>query len=208
MAATTRTDAATIAGSPVSFTIMERLLAFDAAARTWATTHHAAWLDFAMAALSLAGRAGLVWLVIAATVAIRRPRTLPLVWQVVLVVLLAYVTVDLVLKPSIARARPFETVLDARVVGSRPTTYSFPSGHAASAIAGAFVTTLMAPRARALLWALAVLIAASRIYVGVHYPLDVVAGACVGWGVAVLVTGGRACYSQGSLEAAERTVAR
>ena len=32
------------------------------------------------------------------------------------------------------------------------------------------MTTLMAPRARALLWALAVLIAASRIYVGVHYP--------------------------------------
>jgi hypothetical protein len=123
----------------------------------WATTHHAAWLDFVMAGLSLAGRAGLVWLVIAATVAIRRPRMLPLFWQVVLVVLLAYFTVDLVLKPAIARARPFETVLDARVVGSRPATYSFPSGHAASAIAGAFVTTLMAPRARALLWALAVL---------------------------------------------------
>jgi undecaprenyl-diphosphatase len=187
---------------------MERLLALDAAARAWATTHHAAWLDFVMAGLSLAGRAGLVWLVIAATVAIRRPRMLPLFWQVVLVVLLAYFTVDLVLKPAIARARPFETVLDARVVGSRPATYSFPSGHAASAIAGAFVTTLMAPRARALLWALAVLIAASRIYVGVHYPLDVFAGACVGCGLAVLVTGGRACYSQGSLEAADRTVAR
>jgi undecaprenyl-diphosphatase len=187
---------------------MEGLLALDAAARAWATTHHAAGLDFVMAGLSLAGQAGLVWLVMAATVALRRPRTLPLLWQVALVILLAYVAVDLVLKPAIAPARPFETTLDARIVGRRPTTYSFPSGHAASAVAGAFVTTLMAPRARAFLWALAVLIAASRIYVGVHYPLDVVAGACVGWGVAVLVTGGRACYSQGSLEAAERSVAR
>jgi undecaprenyl-diphosphatase len=161
-----------------------------------------------MGGLSLAGQAGLVWLVIAAAIAVRRPRTLLLFWQVVLVVLLAYVTVDLVLKPAIARTRPFETIRDARIVGNRPTTYSFPSGHAASAVAGAFVTTLMAPGTGAFLWALAGLIAVSRIYVGVHFPLDVVAGACVGWGVAVLVTGGRACYSQDSLEAAERSVAR
>lgn len=135
---------------------------------------------------------------------------LPLFWQVVLVVLLAYVTVDLVLKPAIARARPFETVLDARVVGSRPATYSFPSGHAASAIAGALVVDTRCgdehgerpqERTRARRHQ-------RRHDVGVHYPLDVFAGACVGCGVAALVTGGRACYSQGSLEAAERTVAR
>jgi undecaprenyl-diphosphatase len=187
---------------------MERVLALDAAARAWAATHHAGWLDAVMLALSLAGRAGLVWLVVAATIAIRRPSTLMLLWQTLLVIVLAYITVDLVLKPAIARARPFETLLETRVVGHRPVTYSFPSGHAASAVGGAFVTTLMARRARVLLWALALLIAVSRIYIGVHYPLDVVAGACVGWGVAVLVTGGRAWYSQGSLEAAERTVAR
>jgi undecaprenyl-diphosphatase len=151
-----------------------------------------------MAALSLAGRGGLVWLVIGAIAAIRRPSLRPLLWQVLLAVLLAHVTVDLVLKPAIARGRPFEAMLDARVVGARPMTYSFPSGHAASAVAGAFVTTLMLPRARILLWALAAIIALSRIYVGVHYPLDVVVGAGVGMAVAILVTGGRAWYIRGS----------
>ena len=46
--------------------MLERLLFLDAAARTWATTHHAPWADFLMAAFSLMGRGGLVWLVIGA----------------------------------------------------------------------------------------------------------------------------------------------
>jgi undecaprenyl-diphosphatase len=174
--------------------MLDQLLLLDAALRAWATTHHAPWADFVMAALSEVGRGGLVWLVIGATAALRRPRLRPLLWQVCLATLLALVAVDLVLKPLIARGRPFVTIHDARVVVARPPTYSFPSGHAASAVAGAFVTTLMLPRARTLLWTLAALIALSRIYVGVHYPLDVLFGALVGFAVGVLVTGGRAWY--------------
>jgi membrane-associated phospholipid phosphatase len=184
--------------------MIERLLVLDAAARTWATIHHAAWADFLMAALSLAGQRGLVWMVIGATAAIRRPRLGPLLWQLVLAIVLAHVTVDVVLKPALARSRPFDAILDARVVGARPTTYSFPSGHAAAAAAGAFVTSLMLPRAGALLWLLAALIAISRVYVGVHYPLDVIAGAALGAGVAVLVTGGRAWYIQASSAAQDQ----
>jgi undecaprenyl-diphosphatase len=41
------------------------------------------------------------------------------------------------------------------------------------------------------LWALALLIAASRVYLGVHYPLDIVAGFAIGLACAVFVTGGR-----------------
>ena len=174
--------------------MLERLLLLDAALRGWATTHHAPLADFLMAALSDIGRGGLFWLVIGATAAIRRPQLRPMLWQVCLAILLAHVTVDLVLKPLIARSRPFIAIHDARVVVARPLTYSFPSGHAASAVAGAFVTTLMLPRARALLWAVAALIAVSRIYVGVHYPLDVLCGALIGAAVGVLVTGGRAWY--------------
>jgi undecaprenyl-diphosphatase len=184
--------------------MLERVLVLDAAARTWATIHHAPWADFLMAGLSLAGRGGLVWLVIGATAAIRRPYLRPLLWQVILAILLAHVTVDLVLKPSMARARPFEAIVDARVVGVRPSTYSFPSGHAASAMAGAFVTTLMLPRARVVLWSLAALIAIARIYVGVHYPLDVAAGALIGLAVGVLVTGGRAWYIHSSSAAQDQ----
>ena len=146
--------------------MLERLLLLDAALRAWATTHHAPWADVLMAALSDVGRGGLIWLVIGATAAVRRPPLRPLLWQVCLAILLAHVTIDLALKPLIARSRPFVVIHDARVAVARPSTYSFPSGHAASAAAGAFVTTLMLPRVRALLWALAALIALSRIYVG------------------------------------------
>jgi undecaprenyl-diphosphatase len=187
--------------------VVEHLLLLDAAIRGWATTHHAPWADVLMAMLSLAGQGGIVWFVVGVLTALRRPQLTPLLWQLALAVLLTYGAVDLLLKPAIARARPFDTILGVRVVVLRPTTYSFPSGHAASAVAGAFVTSLMRPRARVALWTLAALVAVSRIYVGVHYPLDVLAGALVGVGVAALVTGGRAWYSQ-CPSAAQRSVAR
>jgi undecaprenyl-diphosphatase len=184
--------------------MLERLLLLDAAARAWATTHHAPWADVLMAALSSVGRGGAVWIAVGTAAALCRPRLRPLLWQLILAVLLAHVAVDLVLKPSIARSRPFQSVLDARVVGARPATYAFPSGHAASAVAGAFVTTIMLPRMRGVLWALAVLIALSRIYVGVHYPLDVVVGAALGLAIGVLVTGGRAWYIHASSAAQDQ----
>jgi undecaprenyl-diphosphatase len=84
--------------------------------------------------------------------------------------------------------------MDIRVVGARPVTYSFPSGHACSAFAGAWVLTLMWRRIAPLLWTLAALIAFSRVYIGVHYPLDVLAGALVGLAVGAIVTGGRRAY--------------
>src|SRR5919112_470089 len=184
--------------------MLERLLLLDAALRAWATTHHAPWADFLMAGLSDVGRGGLIWLVSGRAAAIRRPGLKPLLWQLCLAILLAHVTVDLVLKPLIPRGRSFAAVQDARVVVARPATYSFPSGHAASAVAGAFVTTLMLPRARALLWSLAALIAIARIYVGVHYPLDVAAGALIGLALGILVTGGRAWYIHDSSAAQDQ----
>jgi undecaprenyl-diphosphatase len=175
------------------------LLQADAALRLWLTTHHTAWADWVMASLSLAGQAGLIWIVIAVVLAIRRRALTPRIVQVVLAVLLCQLVVDGVLKPSFARARPFDAIENVRIVGLRPVTYSFPSGHAASSLAGAFVLTSMVERRRRwLLWALAVLVALSRVYNGVHYPLDITVGALIGVGAGVLVTGGRAWYSQGS----------
>jgi undecaprenyl-diphosphatase len=156
-----------------------------------------------MLSASALGQAGTVWLLLGAVATAERRSRAGLLWQMALAILIAYVLVDLVLKPGIARARPFDELLDVRVVGDvRPLTYSFPSGHACSAFAGAWVLTLMWRRAAPLIWGLAALIAFSRIYIGVHYPVDVVGGALLGLGVGVLVTGGRACYIGGSLPAA------
>jgi len=179
--------------------VLTSLLAADAAFRAWLTTVHTPWLDAIMLAASLVGQSGFVWVVIGAGATLARPSLAAKLWQLAIAVLVCYIAVDHVIKPLVGRARPFHAMAGVRVVGYHPVTYSFPSGHAASAFAGAYIVACMLPRARGWLWALAALIAVSRVYIGVHYPLDVAAGALVGLGVGVLVSGGRACYSQGSL---------
>ena len=61
----------------------------------------------------------------------------PLASAAGLAVLLAQGITDFVLKPLVQRPRPFVTVADARVVGTRPVTLSFPSGHASISVAAA-----------------------------------------------------------------------
>lgn len=174
--------------------MLESLLAADAALRAWLTTHHATWLDVAMLTLSRLGQAGTFWIILATIARLEDPRRAGRLWQMLLAIGLAYLLVDYVLKPGFARSRPFDAMLDVRLVGFRPVTYSFPSGHACSAFAGAWVLTLTWHRIAWLFWVLAALIAFSRIYIGVHYPIDVVAGALIGLAVGALVTGGRASY--------------
>ncbi len=64
---------------------------------------------------------------------------------------------------------------------------SLPSGHATTAFAAAVAIGTIWPRARAVMWAYAVLIAVSRVVLTAHYPSDVVAGAIVGIVGALLV---------------------
>jgi undecaprenyl-diphosphatase len=63
---------------------------------------------------------------------------------------------------------------------SLPHSSSFPSGHAATSFACATVLSVLAPRLAPAFVVLACAIAYSRVYVGVHYPFDVVAGAVLG----------------------------
>ena len=79
---------------------------------------------------------------------------------------------------AVGRHRPRVHTLIAE-----PHSYSFPSGHTASSLACAVVLCSLAPRLRVPLYVLAALIGLSRVYVGVHYPLDVLGGAL--WGFVV-----------------------
>lgn len=170
--------------------LYEAIGRLDFAVFQWLRFHHSPALDTLMAGLSDIARSGRIWIALAVLIALfDRTRWRALV-QVLLAIALASVLTDHVAKPYFNRSRPFERYTDARVYGYKPTTPSFPSGHAATAIAGACALTRLAPEARGIFWIVAALIAFSRVYLGVHYPADVIAGALLGLGIGKFVVGG------------------
>jgi undecaprenyl-diphosphatase len=149
----------------------------------WIVEHRVGWLDWLFIGLSWIGRLGAVWIVIALVLALmwRRPAIL---LMTVAADLAAELLSDLG-KAIIPRHRPFEHQL-----GPPSTTHSFPSGHAATSFACATVLAHYAPRYRVPFFVLASLIAFSRVYNGMHYPTDVLAGAVLGVLTALLLLAG------------------
>lgn len=82
------------------------------------------------------------------------------------------------IKPYVHRGRPWGLAVVLRTRAH--SGYSFPSNHAANTAAGAAVLGMAVPALRAPALAAAFLVAYSRVYVGVHYPFDVAAGALLG----------------------------
>ena len=87
-----------------------------------------------------------------------------------------------VLKPIVARVRPANALPDGAVdlLVGRSRAFSFPSSHAANTAAAAAVLAWRWPRWAPLACAVAALVAISRVYVGLHYPGDVLGGAVLG----------------------------
>jgi undecaprenyl-diphosphatase len=140
--------------------------------------HRVGWLDWLFAGLSRIGTLGIVWIVLAVLVAVllRRPPILFLtVAAVATADLVAFAVKDLVAvdRPPVRYASPEPLV---RV----PTDHSFPSGHTATSFAAALILARAVPRRAWLFYVLAAAIGFSRIYVGVHYPTDVLGGAVLG----------------------------
>jgi undecaprenyl-diphosphatase len=129
--------------------------------------------------VSAIGYFGTVWIVLAVAVALATRRSVPFailltagsVWTADILVL--------AIKAMAERPRPSAAVPEADPL-MRAGGWSFPSGHAATAFAGAVALTYLWRRWAPAFFVLAVAIAFSRVYVGVHYPGDVLAGAALG----------------------------
>jgi undecaprenyl-diphosphatase len=153
---------------------------------TWVVEHRAQPFDWLFVALSAAGQAAILWIVLAPVLALlaRKP---PLFTT--LVTAATVWTADLLatlLKALVDRQRPYEVIPEADPLLRWDVAGAFPSGHAATSAAGAVVLAYLLGRWGLWLGLLAAAVAFSRVYVGVHYPLDVLAGAALGAGVGLL----------------------
>ena len=190
-------------GAPVSPTatrgralLMEALLrrmgplnAFDA--RVYLAINdapHPGFLDSLAWAMAIVFTGGWIW-VIGTLIAylVRIPGSWLAVKRLLPSVVIATWLIEYPTKAFFRRRRPFARIVEALVIGKKPGSWSFPSGHTGSSFASAWILSSVWPHAAPWFFGLASAVGFSRIYLGAHYPGDVMSGAVLGAGLAEIV---------------------
>lgn len=136
-------------------------------------------LDKIMIAATIAGEKGLIWVLVSVLLMTNR-KTRPVGILALAALTLSATLGDGLLKHLIQRPRPYTAFPGVRLLVDELTTYSFPSGHAASSFTAAVVLNKYLKKFSPIFWIAAILIAFSRLYLFMHYPSDIVAGAVLG----------------------------
>ena len=131
------------------------------------------------------GDAGIFWILVAAVMLIF-PKTRKTGAMMGLALVFGLIVCNLTLKPLVARVRPYDVHTSVALIVEKMHDFSFPSGHTTASFEGAVVLLIRDKRLGIPAMVLAVLIAFSRLYLYVHFPTDVLAGALLGTLFAVL----------------------
>ena len=136
--------------------------------------------------ITFLGDGGWFWIVLGVVLLIPK-KTRKSGFTALLALIIGSVITNLVLKTAVTRIRPYDAVEGLVPLVKKLGDYSFPSGHTCASFSCAVVYYKMYPDIKGKgAMVLAVFIALSRLYVGVHYPTDVLGGAIVGWLSAIL----------------------
>lgn len=162
--------------------MLEVIQKTDETVLTWIGDHlRADWLDPLMAVYTTLGNGGLVFIVLAVIFLFFR-KTRRAGASAAVGLALGALSTNLIIKPLVARPRPWVVMEGWETLVTSSDMNSFPSGHttAAFAFAAALCVALPQKWAKAAALIAAALMGFSRLYAGVHFPTDVLAGAAVG----------------------------
>lgn len=147
----------------------------------WIQEHvRCAGLDGLVESFTSLGNGGLIWIVLSfGMLCFKRTRKAGIMGLLALA--LSGLITNLTVKPLVGRVRPWLVVEGLEALVRPGDAHSFPSGHTSAAFAAACAWRYGLPRgwSRAALWG-AALMGLSRLYVGVHFPTDVLGGVLIG----------------------------
>lgn len=162
---------------PITFNEIRMLL--------WIQDHlRSPLMDEFMKLFSKIGNAGTVWIIICIGLLLYKS-TRETGIRVAISLILSLIICNLILKNYVARIRPFDAYKYIDLIISKPTDFSFPSGHTSASFAAALTMFKSGIKIKGykvgwIFIAIAVIISFSRLYLFVHYPSDVLGGVLTG----------------------------
>lgn len=160
---------------------MNTILEWDAAVLLWIQDNmRTELMTIIMKSITRLGDNGCLWIALAIVLLVMgKTRRIGITSAVALII--TFLTVNLGIKNIVARVRPYEVIDGLTNLVEKQHDFSFPSGHAAHAFAVGVVIFIMMPKKIGVpVLIISILMAYSRLYIGVHYPTDVIAGAIIG----------------------------